>query len=159
MSIYLFFALSIFTNIYAPSDNKQYIKNYYENGIIKSEGWLVNNYKSGYWKFYTQNANLSSKGPFKNNKKNGYWYFFDEGANLKKEGHFVNGSAENWWIFYEIGTPYKSKIQFESNKKNGYALCYKNNNLIRAEKYKNDLKTGTWTSISAFKQDNPDASF
>lgn len=134
MHLYLFLFLSLFPNI-DSSNSKQYIKNYYENGTLKSEGWLTNNYKTD------------------------YWYFYDKNANLKKEGHFVKGSAENWWIFYEIGSPYKSKIQFKNNKKNGYALCYKNNELIRAEKYKNDLKIGTWTSLLAFKIDNPDVSF
>ena len=79
-------------------------------------------------------------------------------SNLKKEGHFVNGSAENWWIIYEIGTLNKTKVQYQNNKKNGYALCYKNNELIRAEKYINNSITGSWTTIIAFRQDNPDAS-
>lgn len=159
MTIYLLLAFSLFTSMYSPADDKQYIKTFYDNGIIRSEGWLINNDKSGYWKFYTENAKISSKGFFQNNKKSGYWYFYDQEANLKKEGHFVGGSAENWWIFYEIGTANKIKIQFKNNKKNGFALCYKDNNLIRAEKYENNLKTGSWTSLSAFREDNPDESF
>jgi len=158
MSIYLFLVLTLFSNSYSSPDG-EYLKNYYESGILKSEGWTVNNYKSGYWKFYNEDAKLSSKGSFKNDKKSGYWYFYDKDGTPIKEGHFVNGSAENWWIFYEIGKPYKTKVEFHNNKKNGYALCYKNKKLIRVEKYHSNVKTGTWTSISAFKQDNPDASF
>lgn len=158
MSLYLFLVLSLFSST-ELIPIKHYSKIYYENGTLKSEGWLADNYKDGYWKYYYENGKLSSKGHFQNNKKDGYWYFYDQDENLEKEGHFVYGSAENWWIFYEIGTSNKMKVQFKNNKKNGFALCYKNNRLIRAEKYINDSKTGEWTTISGFKRDNPNADF
>lgn len=60
MHLYLFIFLSFFTNIDSPN-SKQYIKNYYENGTLKSEGWITNNYKTDYWYFYDKNANIKKK--------------------------------------------------------------------------------------------------
>ena len=48
----------------------EYQKTYYNNGQIKSEGWLSDNKKTEYWKFYFENGNLKSEGHFNNNLKN-----------------------------------------------------------------------------------------
>ena len=139
--------------------SKLYAKNYYDNGVLKAEGWEIGDMKMGYWIFYYENGQVKSKGHFQNNSKNGYWYFHSEEGAVNKEGHYMSGKAENWWIFYDIANATTTKFQFKNNKKNGYALCYKKNKLKRAEKYEDDIKVGTWTSIYTFKRDNPNASF
>lgn len=138
---------------------KLYTKDYYANGVLKAEGWEMGNMKMGYWIFYYKNGQVKSKGHFQNNYQNGYWYFYSEIGIVKKEGHYLSGKAENWWIFYDIANATITKFQYKNNKKNGYALCYFNNKLKRAEKYEDNLKVGTWTSLFAFRRDNPNVSF
>ena len=139
--------------------DKIYKKVYFDNGHLKSEGWEIDKLKTNYWIYYHRNGTIATKGHFRNNKKHGYWYFYDDNQNLIREGHFVHGNAEKWWIFHEIAVPKKTKIQFRNNIKNGYALYYRNNKLIKAEKYKNNKKTGEWTSVSSFRRDHPDLAF
>lgn len=134
---------------------KTYIKEYDTNGRLKAEGWKSMDTKTGYWTFYHQNGQVLSKGHFSNNQKHGYWYFYNDEGQLLKEGHFENGSAEKWWIFYDIATNNKSKFQFKNNQKNGFALRYKKNKLVKAEEYENGQKIDEWTSLIAFRLDNP----
>jgi len=163
LTVFLFFG--IMTSITTASEfsliegEKMYSKEYYNNGQIKAEGWEMGEMKMGYWKFYHPNGALASEGRFKKNKKNEYWHFYNEKGALTREGHYLSGSAENWWIFYDIANAKTSKFQFKKNQKDGFCLRYKKRKLIRVEKYTNNTKVGEWTSILAFKRDNPGVSF
>ena len=42
-----------------------YIKNYFDNGIMKSEGWTENNKKIEHWKYYHTNGKLEKAGDYK----------------------------------------------------------------------------------------------
>ncbi|KAA1243867.1 toxin-antitoxin system YwqK family antitoxin [Aquimarina sp. RZ0] len=140
---------------------KEYHREYYDNGLIKTEGWKINDQKTDYWFVYYPNGKVAEKGHFLHGKKEGYWYFYSQNNELLKEGHFKNNKAENWWIIYDIAsskTKITKKYQYQNDKKNGFCLLYKNDRLFKAEKYINDEKTGEWTDISSFKRDNPNAS-
>lgn len=137
---------------------RSYVKEYFANGNLKAEGWQQYNQKTDYWIFYNPNGTLAAKGHYSQDQRNGYWYFYSVNGHLEKEGHFVRDSAEDWWIFYEIGNSKKSKFQYKNDQKHGYALRYRNNKLIKAEKYQHDQKMGEWDSIREFKRDNPEAS-
>ncbi len=122
--IYILFAT------FQLSGDKSYIKNYHENGQIKSEGWINNNLKDGYWFTYYENG-------------------------LKKEeGHFKNNKKIKWWIFYDIKSNIEKKCEFENDKMNGYSITYLNGDPIRGEKYKFGKKVKQWNSLSEFKKDN-----
>ncbi|HEA30230.1 MAG TPA: hypothetical protein ENH91_09585 [Leeuwenhoekiella sp.] len=137
---------------------KTYLKTYYKSGTIKAEGWMEENQKTDYWYFYHPNGTLGSKGSFIKDKKSGYWYFYDQQSRLLREGHYESGNKENWWIFYDTAAIMR-KVQFEKNARNGYCLIYENRVIKKAERYKNDTLKGSWTSMAAFKRDNPNASF
>lgn len=134
---------------------KQYVKHFYSNGVLKAAGWQTAQGKSGYWFFYHPNGELKSKGHFLKNKKQDYWYFYNNRGDLVKEGHFNQNKAQDWWIFYEIGTPNKRKIQYQNDQMNGFCLNYVKNSLQKVEKYTAGKKIDEWTSISAFRRDNP----
>ncbi|WP_432411840.1 toxin-antitoxin system YwqK family antitoxin [Rasiella sp. SM2506] len=160
---FLFFYLGIICSpiLFAanPFPEKNYQKEYYNNGTLKAEGWELGATKTDYWYFYYPNGEVASKGSFSNNKREGYWYFYDDNTTLLKQGHYQNGIAEDWWIFYDIATQTEKRFQFKNDKKNGFAFIYKKGRLKRAEAYKNNQKTGEWTSIFAFKKDNPHLTF
>lgn len=137
---------------------KHYIKNYDDAGNLTEEGWMKEGKKSGYWYFYQSNGSLESKGHFAEDQKQGYWYFYDQNGNLLKEGHYQKDLAINWWIFYKA-QGISEKVQFKKGRREGYALIYKNGTLFKAERYENNRITGSWTSISGFKRDNPNARF
>ena len=158
---FLFLLLIPFGSLQESNDDRYY-KDFYMDGTLKEEGWKESEKKIGYWYFYHTNGKIASQGNFKNNKKDGYWYFYNAKSKKIKEGHFKKNNAENWWIIYDIADASTNKIvrkyQFRNNKKNGFCLLYKNNELFKAEKYMDDEKIGEWTSIQSFKRDNPNAS-
>lgn len=141
------------------STEKSYTKEYDTNGNLKAEGWELYQTKEGYWKTYHSNGVLATEGHYKYNEKNGYWFFYDRYKNVLKEGHYNLGNAQKWWIFYDIANQKMQKTQYRNNQKNGFALCYTNNKLKKAEKYIDDQKVDEWTSMIAFKLDNPSISF
>lgn len=160
VTLFISLQFALFQNL---DNEKSYHKNYFNNGVLKEEGWKSDQKKESYWIYYYMNGTLKSKGHFRKDQKHGYWFFFSKNGDLLQEGHFINGKAEKWWIIYDIaGSNSKNKIikkyQYQNNKKNGYCLLYKNDKLFKAEKYFNDQKMGEWTDIFSFKKDNPNVS-
>ncbi|WP_157961110.1 toxin-antitoxin system YwqK family antitoxin [Lutibacter citreus] len=131
----------------------EYVKSYYEDNQIKSEGWIKGTEKSNYWKYYYDNGNIKKEGRYKNGKPTKYWYFYNEDKSKLEEGHFIKGFKFKWWILYEKNK-IAHKIQYDFNKKNGYCLCYAKGKIFKVVRYKNDLKEGEWTDLKKFKKEN-----
>ncbi|MBF2709605.1 toxin-antitoxin system YwqK family antitoxin [Flavobacterium soyangense] len=113
------------------SGQKVYFKEYFGNGKIKSEGWLIEGQKVDYWLYYYENGDK------------------------KEEGHFANNKKSKWWIFYNIKDEVSKKCEFANDKMHGLCLIYKDGAIIRAEKYQMGKKIKQWNSIKEFKKDNP----
>ncbi|MBX2828770.1 MAG: hypothetical protein KTR22_11440 [Flavobacteriaceae bacterium] len=142
----------------SENSEKSYEKEYYANGQLRAEGWQFMNVKTDFWIYYHPNGKVASKGHYSENRKNGYWHYYHANGKLEKEGHYKMGSAENWWIFYDIANQKTSKFQYKNNQKNGFSLRYNKKKLVKAERYKNNVKDGEWTSLSSFRRDNPGVS-
>ena len=112
------------------SQSKTYVKNYFENGQIESEGWIQDNQKIDYW-----------------------FYYFENG-NKKEEGHYACNRKTKWWISFDEKEVIQRKRQFYNDKLEGLAVIYQNGKVIRAEKYKMNIKIKQWESLSAFRKDN-----
>ncbi|MES2556473.1 MAG: hypothetical protein V4604_10005 [Bacteroidota bacterium] len=50
-----------------------YVKNYYDNGAIQNEGYVVNGLATGTWKLYDSDGQLSQVGNYKLGKRDGRW--------------------------------------------------------------------------------------
>ncbi len=109
---------------------KTYVKKYFDNGKIESEGW------------------------FKDNQKVDYWFYYNENGNKKEEGHYSENKKTKWWITYDDNEIINKKCQFYNDKLEGICVIYQNGNIIRAEKYKMNLKIKQWKSLSEFRKDN-----
>lgn len=150
--ITLFLGMLLFTtSLFAQ---KTYKKTYYNNGVLKEEGWTKTDKKTDYWKFYYQNGNIEKEGHFSKDKPIKYWYFYTDFGSKKSEGHFINGEKTNWWLFYDDMGKIHFKCEFKHDQKDGYCLIYKNEKLISAEKFKAGKKTKEWTNLKAFKKEN-----
>lgn len=138
----------------ASESGNEYHREYYKSGEVKSEGWIRNNYKTGYWRFYHSNGKLSEKGHFTKGKRSGYWYFYSATGGLREEGHFENNEKADWWLFYDALGNVNHKCQLSEGIKNGYCLMYKNDDIVKAEKYRNGKKIKSWSSFSSFRREN-----
>ncbi len=134
--------------------NREYQKDYYKNGSIRSEGWMTGEKRSGYWKFYFENGTTAHQGHFKIGNKEGYWYYYYQNGLVQKEGHYSQGKTVSWWIYYNKKGQVVHKCQLEKGIKNGYCLKYTDNKLSSAEKYSNGHKIDEWFNFSSFKRDN-----
>ena len=137
------------------ADYKSYVRDYYPDGQLKSEGWIKGDSKTNYWTFYHTNGNIASSGHFYKNMKTGYWHFYRYNGTLEREGHYSRNHREKWWIFYDLAGQDSEKTEFGDNKKNGYSLTYKDDRLVKVRKFKNDQIQGEWTDRAHFKRDNP----
>ncbi len=117
-----------FSNLFGQS--KTYIKNYFENGQIESEGRI------------------------QDDQKVDYWFYYYENGSKKEEGHYVNNKKTKWWLSYDDNATLQKKCQFYNDKLDGLVIIYKNGSIIRAEKYKMNMKIKQWETISAFRKDN-----
>ena len=148
----LSFMIMLFAN--PPEKQNIYHKDFYTNGKLKSEGWILNGIKIDYWKFYHSNGNLSEQGHYKKGQREKYWYFYDQNSILTKEGHYLNGKMTDWWLFYDIKGNINHKCQLNMGVKNGYCLKYTDEVLTSAEKYKNGKKIKEWFNYVSFKSEN-----
>lgn len=133
---------------------KTYSKNYYQSGVLKSEGWIENGNKNGYWKYYYANGQISEQGQYSQGKKVAFWICYNESGKLKQQGKYIAGEKYNWWSFYDSQGKIKHKCQLNDGIKNGYCLKYTNQKLSSAEKYKDGKKIKEWFSFSSFRSEN-----
>jgi len=157
----IFYLISIIINLFifipylnAQSliDSTQYKKFYYANGVLSSEGFLVDGKPDGYWKTYYETGILKSEGNRKNFYLDGLWKFYDDIGNLfleinymedKKQGirktitdneiieeHFENDIRQGFTKhFYKEGT-IKKEVYFDKDKETGIAKEYSKEGLI-----------------------------
>ena len=125
--LYTYTLLSLFAN----PNQKTYVKNYFDNGKIKSQGWV------------------------KNDLKTDYWFYYNDNGNIKEEGHYYQNKKTKWWIFYDMNQEIIKKCQYQNDKMDGFCIIYYKGNIIRGEKFKNGEKIKQWQTVEAFKKDNP----
>ncbi len=137
----------------AKPTGKTYIKEYFNDGGIKQEGWLISNAKTDYWFFYYENGKTKEEGFYNANQRNKYWKFYKIDGTRQMEGRFKNDLPYGWWVFY-LNDKVEKKVEYHEGKKNGYAFYFSKGDILKVEKYKNDIKTGEWTDYPTFKRDN-----
>lgn len=150
----LLFSLLLFININEDDAKKIYHKQYYTNGNMQQQGWLLKSIKTDYWYSYYTNGVIQEEGAYTDGKRNKFWKFYNENGKKIKEGHFVNDEEDGWWCTYN-NNMLQAKIEYKDGKRNGLVLLYKDGKLYKAEKYMDDKKIGEWTDYFAYKRDNP----
>jgi len=107
--------------------------------------------QNGYVKFYYPNGQVSSEGLMKDGKPDGYWKTYYVTGVIKSEGKRENLMLDSVWVFYDQKGDTLQKISYMYGKKNGYLLTYSYENIkegvdtgmvISKELYVNDKKEG-----------------
>ncbi|WP_418262406.1 toxin-antitoxin system YwqK family antitoxin [Flavobacterium faecale] len=120
----------LFLCFFGISEQKQYSKDYYSNGKLKSQGWLNQNEKVDYW-----------------------FYYYENGLK-KEEGHYLGNKKTKWWIFYNSNEEIIRKSEYKDNKQNGLSILYKSGKICKAEKYKMGIKIKEWHNLMDYQKDN-----
>jgi antitoxin component YwqK of YwqJK toxin-antitoxin module len=107
--------------------------------------------QNGYVKFFYPNGRISSEGTMENGKPDKFWKTYYVNGVIKSEGNRINFLLDSVWLFYnELGDT-TEKISYVLGKKNGYYYTYstvqeknstRRNVLVSKELYVNDKKEG-----------------
>jgi hypothetical protein len=65
-------------------------RDYYDNGVLKSEGSMRQGEPHGAWKWYRRDGSLMRTGEFVSGSQVGRWRTFDDQGNLVKETMLSN---------------------------------------------------------------------
>lgn len=134
------------------TDNQNgYVKFYYPNGKISSEGFMINGKPDRYWKTYYVSGVLKSEGNRKNFLLDSIWVFYSETADTSEKISYVLGKKNGYYFKYstvtEKNAPKRnvvvSKELFVNDKKEsiGY-YYYPNGSLAQTITYKNNKRHG-----------------
>lgn len=130
---------------------QQYSRSYYENGSLKSEGWKENDKPVKYWFYYYLNGKIKAEGHYDEGFKNDYWYYYDRLGQKFEEGNYEDGFKEGWWKMYKQDTIIE--LKYKNSLKTGLAIYKVDDNPVKAEYYKNDIKTNEWFNLRDFKRE------
>lgn len=97
-------------------DNAERVKYFHSNGVKSSSGYLVDGEPDGYWRTYYASGQLKSEGNRVNKQLNGAWKFYDQ-----------------------LGIKYLV-INYKEGKKWGFRKNYKDQELVSAEWFTNDVR-------------------
>lgn len=148
--------------IATAADKKIYMKSFYEDGIIRSEGWLVNNEREDNWKFYNPLGILESENQYSQGMQNGIQRNYYVTGQVEKEytasgnyilgdyrEYFINGHLEmegiydsvgqkGVWIYYYENDSISSKYFYNDGHVAGCAFHYYTNGKLRSQEFFNE---------------------
>jgi antitoxin component YwqK of YwqJK toxin-antitoxin module len=120
----------------------------FSNGIVGQ----ISTSNNGFVKIYYPNGKISSEGMMVNGKPDGFWKTYYVNGVVKSEGNRKNHLLDSLWIFYNEFGDTLEKINYVLGKKNGYSFKYtsaeqknsgKKTILISKEMFVNDSREGT----------------
>ncbi len=72
-------------------DGLQYIKFYYQDSVVSSEGWMKDGKPEGYWKSYYPDGTIRIEGNRKDFLLDSTWKFYDNQGNIQSEITYLGG--------------------------------------------------------------------
>lgn len=112
------------------SENSIYVKSFYADGIISSEGLLKNDKRQGKWRFYNALGIITSEMNYSNGLTEGAQYFYYENKQIEKEytssGNYTLGEYKEYYINGHL----KSHGNYDSTGVAGKWLYYYENDTI-----------------------------
>ncbi len=158
--------------------NAQYVKYTYPNGVVSSEGTMVNGKPDGYWKTYYPDGGLKTEGNRYQFKLDSTWLFYRDDSTLERQITYkadikhgkevlfnVKGKPQEEWIntngvksgnvryYYDTGELWKV-IAFSNNKEEGKGTEYaKDGRIISQYVFKNGF-VYTHETINRYNEAN-----
>ncbi|MTI32760.1 toxin-antitoxin system YwqK family antitoxin, partial [Xanthovirga aplysinae] len=76
-------------------------KEYFLNGKLKGEGWLLSQRADSLWVYYHENGMKQAEGKYRKGQKSGIWNEFHESGQLAAEGEYLLGLKTGEWKYYD----------------------------------------------------------
>src|SRR5690554_847169 len=129
--ILLFFSIIFSFHLY--SQESEFIKFFYADSVVSSEGFLENGKPNGYWKNYYPNGTLKSVGKRTDFELDSIWNFYSEDGVLVKKIRYSNGKKNGYeYLYYSMRDTsiIQSKIFYKNDVRENYALFYSEKGFI-----------------------------
>ncbi|MDD2995797.1 MAG: hypothetical protein PHP99_06220 [Paludibacter sp.] len=94
------------------SCNKQNIKEYYSDGILKVEYTLISDKIEGRYRSFYPTGKIEYEAIFKNGQRNGLEKKYYENGHLKMKGVMKNDNAQGWYHYYNENQKLDSIIEY-----------------------------------------------
>ena len=107
-----------------------YWKNYYKNSQLKIEGNRKNFLLDSVWKFYTEKGKITKAINYQEGKKNGFIITYDTSGNVSNRENFVDDNKEGYSYNYYTSGKLKQIIPFVKNKTNGIGYEFNQDSII-----------------------------
>jgi len=116
-----------------------------EKGMVKYEGYFINNKPQGEFKYYYPEGKIKAISNFYNNGVRSFTKTFYPNGKLMSEGYYVNEKKDSTWKYYN-GYDVVIREEFYKNYLNhGEWKTYSNDGtLIEKTTWKNGIKDGPW---------------
>jgi antitoxin component YwqK of YwqJK toxin-antitoxin module len=136
-----------------------YWKEYYLDGILKSEGSYIAGKKSGLWKYYHPNGQLEQTGSYNNRgKEDKQWTWYYPDGSLHREEYYFNGVQDGHSIELFPDGKVITEGEYIEGKKNGKWILDYGDHREEGE-YSDDKRKGKWIFYFPNGQINFEGSF
>lgn len=115
-----------------------YVKNYYDNGVLQSEGNMKDGLPTGVWKYYDPFGNLNHAGEYKLGKRDGRWLSGDLSKSKYLGDICMNPNLPNL----------EEKMKYQEKLLDIYIRHFKMGKLLNSEYY--DL------NLNNYEEENPE---
>lgn len=75
---------------------------FYDNEIMKMEGFWEDGEKTGHWKYWFQNGTLWTEAHYESGKENGLKTVYYKNGQKYYEGKMVDGERNGMWKFWDM---------------------------------------------------------
>ncbi len=145
LCLFLIFEISLFSCGYKSEyslGKGELVKTYYENGNLKTEGWINSDLRDSCWNYYKNDGSLKAKGCYDLGLKTDVWYYYSENKIDSIDWGIYSDSLKGYQLnfprHWELIPNYKNSgvlAMFNSSKANPF---YDNINVLIIE-YESDF--------------------
>jgi len=143
----------------AKDTSNGYVKYYYGNGALSSEGLMVNGKPEGYWKTYYVDGKLKSEGYRKNFQLDSVWTFYDESGVTEKIINYLYGKKNGHYYTFSIkntdstkaGVLLSKELYLDDQRQGFSYFYYSDGKIYRIIPYKDGKKDGI---VKEFSRDS-----
>ncbi len=115
-------------------NEKQVVKEYYPNGMIKKEYYEIHGLFEDTFKTFHPTGNLHSLGIMKKGKRNGIQKVFYENGKLRMKGVYRDDKPNGWFYYYDESQKIDSIIEFILIKPDCPFTSYLNDSIPDSDK-------------------------
>lgn len=120
-------------------------KSFYPSGILKEEINYTEGKMDGMRKLYLEDGTVEVEETYANDQYQGPYISRYADGTVKEEGQYLDGAMNGTWRFYYEDGQIREEVNFSNNMENGpYKRFHENGQLASEGQFKDELEVGHW---------------